>query len=440
MKNSLWFISLLLLPTAILAQTKLDKDGILMINGQRRFILGTYHNPGQMNELQKLAQNGINLIHCRADRAALDQAQAAGLFAWINTGSHLDLSENSSARKEKLLEMVKALQDHPSLAVWEAPDEAVWNLYYPVLNDRYNQGQLNESQLDSLLLAYEQASQRLAQGFKQGIALLKSLDPARPIWFNHAPRNSLQQLIPFSALADIVGCDIYPVRIGHTGHSDLIDKNLSSVGAYTDRMQASAPAKPVWMVLQAFSWEQLLRQKPEQIDPMTFPSFKESRWMAYDAILHGAKGLLWWGSSYSSTKAAFWRAILQVTAEIAALEPYLVAPELKKELTVEPVAFASSQPTRVAFTLRQHQNEFLLIVLPEDGGQYVKVKGLGRLNGRRFYEIGTGRSYDVQNGRLLIAPQQEPQVLCTDAKWRNAEKNTFPNSWDRFANHPLKEE
>lgn len=439
MKKRILALCLLLIPLSGFGQSAVDKDGTLVVNGQRRFILGTYHNPGTLSELLELAQHGINLVHCGADARSLDQAKTAGLLAWVNTGANLDLSQNTAERKQNLLAMAAALKDHPALAVWEAPDEALWNLYYPNLEKQLHRSDLSETQLDSLLLNLEQNSRQLADGFQKGLAVLRQADPRRPVWFNHAPRNSVAQLTRFSALADIIGCDIYPVRVGHNGHSDLIDKNLSSVGAYTDRMQASGPNKPVWMVLQAFSWDQLTTKKPEEMDPQGFPSFRESRQMAYEAILHGARGLLWWGSTLSSTKAAYWRAILAVTAEIAELEPYLVATELKKQLTVEPLAFAASEPSRVAYSFRQHQNDYLLILSTTDNGQWVRISGLERLNGRVFYDLAGGRRHTVQQGRLLLPPQSEPYVLCTDRQWEWVEPNPFPPAWDRFSNHPLKE-
>jgi hypothetical protein len=74
-------------------------------------------------------------------------------------------------------------------------------------------------------------------------------------------------------------------------------------------MQAAAPAKPVWMVLQAFSWELLQNPLPEKYDVKQFPSYKHSRIMAWDAILHGAKGILYWGSYKVSTKTLFWKSM-----------------------------------------------------------------------------------------------------------------------------------
>ena len=54
--------------------------------------------------------------------------------------------------------------------------------------------------------------------------------------------------------------------------------------------------------------------------------------MAWDAILHGAKGILYWGSYMVNSKSLFWKSILGVTKEIAALEPFLLGNELKEKI------------------------------------------------------------------------------------------------------------
>ena len=59
------------------------------------------------------------------------------------------------------------------------------------------------------------------------------------IWLNHAPRNSLADLRLYNRAADMAGCDIYhaPPNLD-IEHSDLPDKGLTSVGAFTERMRA----------------------------------------------------------------------------------------------------------------------------------------------------------------------------------------------------------
>ena len=98
----------------------------------------------------------------------------------------------------------------------------------------------------------------LTQEVARGCRVIRQLDSKHIIWQNHAPRNSVMSLRKYNQAVDAAGCDIYPVPFSPTsGHSDLKDTNISSVGAYTDRMREAAPGKSIWMVLQGFGWRDL---------------------------------------------------------------------------------------------------------------------------------------------------------------------------------------
>jgi hypothetical protein len=145
---------------------------------------------------------------------------------------------------------------------------------------------------------------------------------------NHAPRNTIPQLARFGLAADVVGCDIYPVpATGAAGHSDLADRTLSSVGAYTDRMQASAPGKPVWMVLQGFGWNDIRAEDAPDDPKRRRPKPEESRFMAYDAIVRGARGLLYWGTFKVEKDSLFWGELLALVKELNGLQAVLSAPD-----------------------------------------------------------------------------------------------------------------
>ena len=89
--------------------------------------------------------------------------------------------------------------------------------------------------------------------------------------------------------------------------------------------------KPVWMVLQAFSWHTVRPDRSRR-----YPSFVESRFMAYDAIVHGVTGTIWWGVQFVSDPA-FTSALYALTSELAALQPFLVAPsETLRVRLIEP--------------------------------------------------------------------------------------------------------
>lgn len=433
----LLIVLMLFLPLFAWSQTYLDKDGVLVLEGKRRFVIGCYHNPKDPAVLKEFAKNGINLVHCAADVKELDMLKSAGLYGWINTGGALDLGVNPTKNRAQLEQMVNLCKGHPALAVWEAPDEALWNITWEQVQKKFYSSTSTEAQQDSILAYHAGEVKRLSAGFKAGVNFIKSLDPQRPIWFNHAPRNTQADLAIFSALADIAGCDIYPVALGRTGHSDLRNVNMSCVGEYTDLMQSSAPGKPVWMVLQAFSWEHLLHPEREQVEASTFPTFAQSRFMAYDAILHGAKGILYWGSFKVSPRSLFWQSILQVTREIAALEPFLTSPELKDKLRVEPIAFVSSMPTQVAYTWRKFGGDDLIVVQQEDNEQYVEVGGLEELEDRELFELGTPRVYRVRNGRIRVNHAMSPHVLCTSKKYKVHSLQEMGKVWDETIYHPL---
>ncbi len=418
-----------------------EKIKPVLINGKARFIIGTYHNPKDLSELKRLSDNGFNLVRSAPDSSALDMVEEAGLNAWINTGNKIDFSKDREQRKEQLTSLINEFKYHPALAVWEIPDEALWSLGYPIYEFLFYGKQWSENQQDSLLNELEVAIPKKAKGIADGSTYLRQLDPIHPIWMNHAPRNTLAQLGLFSRSADIVGCDIYPGKKGANGHNELHNHRLSSVGAYTELMQDAAPNKPIWMVLQGFSWDllKLKNPKPEDLDPAKFPTYKHSRFMAWDAILHGAKGILYFGSFTLSSKSLFWNSILGVTKEIAALEPFLLEEELKDKIKIDPIQFTSSVKTRFASTLRKHNDDYLLVVLQEDLSQALNISGLDFLEGKTLYELTSDRTYVVKNGKIRVWFGREPHVLCTSKKYDVVHESQFPLTWDKEDNFPLNE-
>lgn len=435
------YLVILLISFTNCSNSKVDEIKPVLMKGEPRFIIGSYHNPKNLDELKILAENGFNLVRSPANKEALDMVEAAGLNAWLNTGSLIDFSKDKNQRKKKLTDLVTKLKDHPALAVWEVPDEALWGLGYPKFEFMFYGKDWSEEQQDSILIVLSEAIPKKAQGIAEGSELLRSIDSAHPIWMNHAPRNTLSQLKLFSKSADIVGCDIYPGYKGVDGHNGLHDHRLSSVGAYTEIMQNAATSKPIWMVLQGFSWDLLKLKNPirENLDFKNFPTYKHSRVMAWEAILHGAKGILYWGSYMVSSKSLFWNSILGVTKEIAALEPFLLAHELKEKIKIDPIQFTSSVKTRVASTLRKFESDYLLVVLQEDLSHALIVSGLDLLEGKRLYELTTDRSYVVMNGKIRVWFGKEPHVLCTSKKYDVIHEAQYPLTWDEKDNFPLNE-
>ena len=361
------------------AEVTINQDRVAVIDGQPTFILGLYENPEDDAVLKGAADAGFNLVHSSATKESLDRLQNAGTGAWINTGGDIDFSEDATAKQARLAETAKALGAHPALIVWEVPDEALWNAWYlsemwrvvdeprqlktevDALGDRalaeklganltalkqfYDLGRWAEGEAlaDSvwtalgkpipqpgygLSTAPERAA-KLGEGMLEGYHALRALDPTHPIWMNHAPRNTIEDLAFFDRAADIVGCDIYPVPESPLiRHSDLANRTLGSVGAYTRRMQDAAPGKPVWMVLQGTGWGDFHENfQAENKQAMRRPRKDETRFMAYDAIAHGARGLLYWGTQFVEKDSPFWLELLDVVKELDSLQNVLTAPD-----------------------------------------------------------------------------------------------------------------
>src|SRR5262249_18274185 len=95
-------------------------NSFLTISGQTCFPIGCYQMPQEQAELQAMAEAGYNLVQC-AGATELDRAQAAGLKGWVS------LPLEAGAESNELQRRIRSVMNHPALAVWEGPDEVVWN-------------------------------------------------------------------------------------------------------------------------------------------------------------------------------------------------------------------------------------------------------------------------------------------------------------------------
>ncbi|MBN2307321.1 MAG: hypothetical protein JXR94_00020 [Candidatus Hydrogenedentes bacterium] len=467
----LLFVSALLAVMAYGASAyaaELAPDGMLEVDGRRMFVLGLYENPADDAVLERVAAAGFNLVHATEDHGALDRLHERGLFAWVNTGYRIDLSPaHREERRGQLAELAGRFASHPALLVWEVPDEALWNVWYGAqtwglgrgpeqqrkligeledealaeklrgmmkeAHDHFERaefkaweevsgavwaalGQENPNPGLTISDAPERASQ-LAAGMLEGYGALKELDPAHPIWMNHAPRNSIEQLGEFNRAADIVGCDIYPVPVGGTGHSDLRERSLAAVGAYTVRMQDAArpadggPGKPAWMVLQGFGWSDL-RENPTEEDreKSPRPTFDQSRFMAYDAIARGARGILYWGTAYIEKDSTLWEDLLRLVRELADIEHVLSAPDADMPITVDVAESWGSRDREVVVLAKDvatgpEADRGLWLLVVNEGTEPLRftIKGLGAAEGLVLEDGRAERRAEVKGGSLDLA-------------------------------------
>jgi hypothetical protein len=238
------------------------------------------------------------------ERKLLDAAATHGLHCWTWLGRLLNLPTTPGSTNEQLLtQVVNALKGHPALGVWKGFDEPAF-------------------------------AGVPAAGLVRGFKRLHGLDPNHPLVIIQAPRGTAAELAKYAPALDITGADAYPVAYPPGTHVGGSNKDVSVVGDVTRKMRTAANGKPVWMTLQ-IAWSGVL--PPGHVP--RFPTLLEERFMAYQAIVTGARGLAFFGGhllqvmrpadAQSGWNWTFWETVLRpLVAELTstAVAPALVAP------------------------------------------------------------------------------------------------------------------
>jgi hypothetical protein len=395
----------ILLPLVALAATlSAASPGLLTIQGRAAYPIGSYELPKDDAALKEMVDAGINLFHCNS-AADLERVAKLGAQGWIS------LPLQTGTADGKLKKAIEAVKDHPALAAWEGPDEIVWNFTaysglfrnktYPTKDEWWRQTDLARD------LADRQAAEVMPK-MVEATRLIRELDTRRhPIWINEAARSDLAYMRQYMESIDITGCDIYPVL--------ATKRALMEVADFTDRFRKAGYGRPVWMVLQGFAWGTL--QGFEQA--VTYPTFAETRAMAWAAVTHRARGVLYWGMNAAPMDPGCRQSLYAMTAELAAVQPFLVAPEasdVKLEL-IDSEEF--TRPARgVSYTARWVNGEWLVVLVNEDDRAHYGVVVSGLRGARQLDELYTKRSAEVRHGELVtrLLPY-EVKVFATGRKW-----------------------
>jgi hypothetical protein len=349
---------------------------MLRIDGNRKFVLGLYQPPPGPDGLRAAADAGCALVQGHADRAFLDSVHANGLKCWVATGSDPD----------RIRKIVADLGNHPAILFWETEDEPSyqWNKPGPRVTP---------------------------ERIKAAYALLKKLDPARLIYLNHGPTNLVSTLQSYNPGGDILATDIYPV-IPHgirelyglwpTGRQgDLADTHISQVGRYADKIRAVAgPSLATFMVLQAFAWENL-REKDRDAAMVMYPTREQLRFMAWQAVVHGTNGILWWGLSSNSREARLWADLTAVLKEMRDHAGPLSAQAAKLPLRLTYHDTGHSLDRGIEWMAKPAGTGHLLVLVNADPNPVdVAFEGYGALGS--FESAGGGIIVNASSGDLRV--------------------------------------
>lgn len=305
----------------------INADLVTELNGQKIFPIGFTMpppldgvTPEGKNGLRELADAGGTFMRTGAsggdwteatterEQQWMDAAAANGMHCWPFLRELGVIRPGDTRREAMLRQVVTRFKDHPGLFAWKGADEPEWG-------------------------------KQPVEAVRRAREITREIDTNHPVVIIQAPRGTVETLRPYNAGADVIGIDIYPVGYPPGMHSLLTNKSLSLVGDHTRIiMQASEGKLPVWMVLQ-IAWSGVI--KPGKT--LRFPTFFEERFMTYQAIINGARGLNYFGGSLPASlndrdarlgwNWTFWNRVLKpVVEEIgrhSPLHPALVAPNSK---------------------------------------------------------------------------------------------------------------
>ena len=270
-------------------------------DGTKVFPIGMYSFPANDAEWTLWREAGVNLLRC-GTRDQLDEAWSHGMFGWVSVPMVLAPGDDGKA----LATLIDSLKDHPALAVWEAPDEAIWNAWY---DGRIPRRLWTDSPEE--IAGKNRKMDELVDGLTRGAAIVRERDPGRSIWLNEAVLSPLDIVARCAGSLDIIGFDYYASGIPE----DNFAWPMQLMGRDIDRFRAAAPNCAVWMIEQAFSYPELLPQYCSHF-PGGTPSRDELRFMAWQAIHHGTTGLFWYGLHKVQRPTPFMDDLMAVVSEL----------------------------------------------------------------------------------------------------------------------------
>lgn len=296
-----------------------DEHNRLVVDGKPFFPLGFYGGRN-LGDLRAMADSPFNCVldygmtaqDIETTRRYLDEAHRLGMKIIFCVN---DVYPSAKYRKKLgdwvgndaiLRGVVTTFREHPALIAW------------------YNNDELPSEKREEI------------EGYYRRI---RELDPNHPQLMVHYRPGSYGT---FLNAYDIVGVDVYPIpKNPVTDLSDRIDLAWKEVEG----------KRPVWAVPQTFAWYQhrkpedptdtLGRRRlpmPEEWTAGRAPTYDETRAMTYLALVHGARGMLYWcyyNMSYLPDFVERWDFMKRIGAEVKELFPVLLSPE-EMPVSVEP--------------------------------------------------------------------------------------------------------
>ena len=326
----------------------------------------------------KATSNTLSQSMITTNQAALDWCAAHGVYDLLILNDLSYFTATDTNTPNLLKSVLTMWQNHPGLGMYKNKDEAWW-------------GKVSEPDL------------------QRGYDIIRVQDPNHLVEQTHAPRGMVSDLQPYNNAASILMVDNYPVVTNGTVASNppITNTNVSQFGDWTAELsQVAAGSRNFWMVEQiAFSGT----VPPNHT--LIFPTFQQERFMAYQAIVNGARGLMFFGGNIAATLTnaldyqlgwnwSFWTNTLKpLTLQLTTNTPLsdaLVAPD-----TPYTVSMSGTTYPDIEYLVRESGTNLYLIATKREGSTVnVTFSGLPAwvTNGAVLFE--SNRTVAVSNGQF----------------------------------------
>ncbi len=263
-------------------------NGITIVNGKPFFPFGFYHvswklKPEELiKDMRDIAAAGFNTIHASA-------TEVNSYDRFLNEAAHLGLyvvSEEGIG----LVNMVNSFKEKPAVLGWNIADDV-------------DNGKLVPQEV----LKFHQQ--------------VKLNDPNH-ITYISGYSNKIKE---FASCADVIAMQSYPIGNGN----DEISLTYDRISLARDAV--SPDKKAVYANVQAFAWQ---NTKKGESHPIRVPTFDEVRNMTYQALLAGAKGIIYYtyhdGDWHLPSYPALWAGMKTLVPEIKAISSLVLNGQLNK--------------------------------------------------------------------------------------------------------------
>ncbi len=330
--------------TAAPRRVCIDSRGVIAVDGRPFFPIGIYLvSTGQ--QVRSLARLGFNVMFSAGDEEFRDACLQSGvMFIPFGPGENVEDFESILTARDR----VEELCSHPSLLAWYVVDEP----------------SLRNVPVELVRRACE---------------IVKTVDPLHPTLIcDGYPYRGL----PYQALADIASPCWYPV---------WKQMSLTTTARCLDDIAGVIPrSQPLWYVLEAWTWRDV-----------RFPTPEEERVMTYLSIIHGARGVSWFGYTYPhrehlltahDASPELWNEILRIVKELNELSDILATPRVPPRI--------SRDHGRVDWCLIEKDGRVLVVAANPTTRPATAGFDVGPLRGGEVSVLWEDRRLELSKGRF----------------------------------------